>query len=66
MLGKSAKKAIPEEPMLDIGEASLNGTHSIGNKGFFVDHDILPFIKREVDGQNSWKGIEPSSPISSL
>jgi hypothetical protein len=43
MVGKRGKKAIPEEAMFDLGEASPNGTHALRNKGLFLDHDSSPF-----------------------
>jgi len=43
MVRKLAKESIPEEPMLDVGEASSNGTHALWNKGHFLDHGLAPF-----------------------
>jgi hypothetical protein len=43
MMGKSAPEPISEESMFDGGEASLNGTQSLWDKRFLVDHDFAPF-----------------------
>ena len=59
MVRKSAKEAIPEEPMLDVGEASSNSAHALWDKGFFPDHDLPPF-KGKASRQNPTK---PSRPL---
>jgi hypothetical protein len=41
MVRKGGKEAIPEEPVFDMGEASLNGTDALRYKGLFLDHDFL-------------------------
>jgi hypothetical protein len=43
MMGKSAPEPVTEEPMFDGGEAPLDGTQSLRDKRFFVDHGLAPF-----------------------
>ena len=59
MMGKSAPEPISEESMFDGGEASLNGTQSLWDKRFLVDHDFAPF-RVEANTQHR---RELSSPL---
>jgi len=59
MVGKRAPESVPEEPMFDGSEATLDGTQSMWDKRFLVDHDLAPFGLKA----NTQERRELSSPL---